>query len=136
MLYEVITGIGGYSFQSKENLEKARAVIKKSTELGVTLIDTAPTYKDSEDVIGEVLKNFDRDKLIVSSKYYPYSPVDDKVNFNVKDMFDTVDRSLKRLGTDYLDILHFHWVHNAEDINAIINSKLADAMHKLKSEVV
>ena len=82
------------------------AAIKGAIERGVTLIDTAEMYGDggAETVIGRAIANTPgvREKLFIVSKVYPH-------NASQKGAIAACERSLKRLGTDYLDCYLLHW---------------------------
>lgn len=125
--------LGGYFFPSMDRYKDYEAVIARAIELGVNLIDTAPGYKESEDVMGKALAGGRRDKIVLSSKYYPYGN-EDKINLSGDALVATVEKSLKRLATDRLDILHLHWVHNADDIKALLESEVSSTLGKLKSQ--
>jgi aryl-alcohol dehydrogenase-like predicted oxidoreductase len=125
-------GLGGYCFKSREKAAEADRVIHRAVELGVNLIDTAPGYGDSEEVIGESLATLNRGDIVLSSKYYPYGG-EDRLNLSGESLARSVASSLKRLRTGYLDILHLHWVHAPEDAANIINSDLIRTAQRLKS---
>jgi predicted aldo/keto reductase-like oxidoreductase len=74
-------------------------VIRGAVDLGVNFIDTANGYSDSEEKIGAAIKNMQRQELIIASK----SGARDKKTF-----LEHIDLSLKRLGTDYIDIYQLH----------------------------
>jgi diketogulonate reductase-like aldo/keto reductase len=82
------------------------AVIKAAIERGVTLIDTAEMYGDggAENVIGRAIADIPnvRKNLYIVSKVYPH-------NASHKGTIAACERSLKRLGTDYLDCYLLHW---------------------------
>ena len=82
------------------------AVIKAAIARGVTLIDTAEMYGDggAETVIGRAIADTPgvREKLFIVSKVYPH-------NASRKGAIAACERSLKRLGTDYLDCYLLHW---------------------------
>ena len=79
------------------------AVIKAAIERGVTLIDTAEMYGDgaAEEVIAQATIGV-REKLFIVSKLYPH-------NASRIGTLAACERSLKRLGTDYLDCYLLHW---------------------------
>ena len=81
-------------------------MIKAAIERGVTLIDTAEMYGDgaAEEVIGRAMADARsaREKIDIVSKVYPH-------NASRKGVFAACERSLKRLGTDYLDCYLLHW---------------------------
>ncbi len=71
---------------------------------GMTLIDTAEMYGDglSEEMIGEAIRPLDRGQLFLVSKVYPHNAGKGRI-------FHSCEQSLKRLGTDYLDLYLLHW---------------------------
>lgn len=71
---------------------------------GANVIDTAEMYGDgaSEELIGEAIQSYDREKLYVISKVHPQNASKDKV-------LTSIDNSLKRLRTDYIDLYLLHW---------------------------
>ena len=71
---------------------------------GMTLIDTAEMYGEglSEEMIGEAIRPLKRDELFLVSKVYPH-------NAGRSRIFRSCEQSLKRLGTDYLDLYLLHW---------------------------
>lgn len=78
--------------------------IRTGIENGMTLIDTAEMYGDgrSEELVGEAIRGLDRTSLFLVSKVYPY-------NAGRPEIFRSCEASLKRLGTDYLDLYLLHW---------------------------
>ncbi|MDR9859424.1 aldo/keto reductase [Treponema socranskii] len=78
--------------------------IRAGIEAGMTLIDTAEMYGSglSEKLVGEAISSTDRKKLFIVSKVLPS-------NAGKKNMERSCDATLKRLGTDYLDLYLYHW---------------------------
>ena len=91
---------------------KAEAVtlVREAVGLGINFIDTAHGYGDSEEKIGEAIREMRRDELIIASK----SPADDKKTFN-----EHLNLSLKRLGVDYIDIYYLHNVASEKRHSAV-----------------
>ena len=107
-------GIGG-DWGSKDDAE-ARRALQRAIDLGVTFFDTAMVYGDghSEQLIGQVIKG-QRDKLVVASKIppktykWPVLPRDRAAETFPSDwIVECTESSLRRLGTDYLDLQQFH----------------------------
>ena len=71
---------------------------------GANVIDTAEMYGDgaSAELIGEAIQSYDREKLYIISKVHPENASRDKV-------LTSIDNSLKRLRTDYIDLYLLHW---------------------------
>lgn len=92
--------------------EYSRPFIKLALELGINFFDTADVYSlgVSEEILGQALKDFaKRDQVIVATKVY--SPVGDGPNdrgLSRKHIFDSIDASLRRLQTDYVDLYQTH----------------------------
>lgn len=89
----------------------AESIIQKAHAAGVNFFDQADVYAAgaSETMMGKVLKQFDRNALVISSKVY--WPMSDDVNdrgLSRKHITHSIDASLKRLGTDYLDVYFCH----------------------------
>ena len=97
--------------------------LRTGIENGMTLIDTAEMYGygKSELVVGDAIKPYDREKLFIVSKVLPQ-------NAGKRDMRRSCEESLKRLGTDYLDLYLYHWrgsIPLSETVNCL--QELKDA---------
>ncbi|MGB5911111.1 MAG: aldo/keto reductase [Promethearchaeia archaeon] len=90
--------------KDKEYYEKWKASLRKGIELGMTHIDTAELYNrgTSEKIIGEVIKEYDRDDLFITSKLFPK-------HFGYKAMIKACSKSLERLDIKYLDLYLVHF---------------------------
>lgn len=95
--------MGGELEPDFKNDENDIRAIKKAIELGMTHIDTAELYGNghSEELVGEAIKGFDRSKLFITTKVT-------KSNCAYEDVLNAMDRSLKRLGTSYVDLYLIH----------------------------
>ena len=91
---------------------RTREIIKHGLELGITFYDTAIAYQNgtSEQFVGKALRDFaKRDDYIVATKFLPRSQ--EELDRNVSGqahVADCLDRSLKRLGLDYVDLYIYH----------------------------
>jgi predicted aldo/keto reductase-like oxidoreductase len=90
----------------------AAALVRESINMGINFIDTAHGYTDSEEKIGDAIKGMKRENIVIASK----SPADDKKTF-----LEHLDLSLKRLGTDYIDIYQFHGISSKDKCDAIFS---------------
>jgi 1-deoxyxylulose-5-phosphate synthase len=92
--------------------ETSRPVIRRALELGINFFDTADIYGggESETVLGRAIADFaQRDEVIIASKlFYPVKPHPNGRGLSRKAVFFAVDASLKRLGTDYIDLYQIH----------------------------
>lgn len=92
--------------------DEARPFFKMALDLGINFFDTADMYSQgtSEEVTGRALKDFaPRDQVILATKVY--GKMGDGPNdkgLSRKHILDGVDASLKRLGTDYIDLYYIH----------------------------
>lgn len=98
-------GIGTwYMGDSQKDREEEIASIRYAIDNGVTTIDTAEMYGNgrSELLVGEGIKGYDREKLFLISKVLPSNAGRGRI-------FQACEKTLKRLGTDYLDLYLLHW---------------------------
>ena len=90
---------------------EATRIVDVCMEAGVNLFDTADIYSDgtSEEVLGAALKHLNRDDVMISTKCtFRLGKGPNDVGSSRYHMIQSVERSLKRLGTDYIDIYHLH----------------------------
>lgn len=94
------------------NEEQSRPFIQKALELGINFFDTADIYSNgaSEEVVGKALKDFaKRDEIVLATKVYnPMGPGLNDRGLSRKHIMSAIDASLKRLGTDYVDLYQIH----------------------------
>jgi 1-deoxyxylulose-5-phosphate synthase len=92
--------------------EASRAVITRALDLGITFFDTADMYSDgvSEQVLGRALRDFtSRDAVVVATKvFYPIESHTNAGGLSRKHIMAAIDASLRRLGTDYVDLYQIH----------------------------
>jgi len=92
--------------------EPSRAFIKQALDLGINFFDTADMYSEgvSEEVVGRALRDFaKRDQVIIATKVYnPMGPGPNDRGLSRKHILDAMDASLRRLGTDYVDLYQIH----------------------------
>ena len=92
--------------------EDSRPFVQKALEMGINFFDTADIYSIgvSEEVTGRALNDFaKRDDVVLATKVY--SPMSDDINdggLSRKHIMSSIDNSLKRLGTDYVDLYQTH----------------------------
>jgi aryl-alcohol dehydrogenase-like predicted oxidoreductase len=92
--------------------EPSRKIIRQAVDLGVNFFDTANAYSDgtSEEIVGRALKDFTRrDEVVIATKvFFPMSPGPNGRGLSRKAIFTAIDASLRRLGTDYVDLYQIH----------------------------
>jgi len=92
--------------------DAARAVIRRALEMGINFFDTANVYSGgtSEQFLGRALKDYaSRDEVVIATKvYFPMKEGPNTRGLSRKHILDAADASLKRLGTDYIDLYIIH----------------------------
>lgn len=92
--------------------EQSRPFIKKSLELGINFFDTANVYSDgtSEEIVGRALKEYaNRDEIVIATKvHFRMHQGPNGAGLSRKAIMSEIDKSLKRLGTDYVDLYQIH----------------------------
>ena len=92
--------------------EKSRPFIKRALELGINFFDTANTYSDgtSEEIVGRALRDFARrEEVVIATKvFYPMREGPNARGLSRKSIMTEIDASLRRLGTDYVDLYQIH----------------------------
>jgi 1-deoxyxylulose-5-phosphate synthase len=90
----------------------ARPFIQRALDLGINFFDTADMYSRgvSEAILGRALKDFAaRDRVVVATKaFYPMSDDPNDRGLSRKHLMASIDASLRRLGTDYVDLYQIH----------------------------
>ena len=94
------------------NEEQSRPFIQKALELGINFFDTADIYSfgASEEVVGSALKDFARrDEVVIATKVFnPMSQAPNDGGLSRKHIMSSIDASLRRLKTDYVDLYQIH----------------------------
>lgn len=103
-------GLGAMMFATRmgNSEQESINVIHRALDAGINLIDTADAYEDSEDIVGRALKGR-RDDVVLATKFG--RPVDDNPNHrggSRRWIHAAVERSLRRLQTDYIDVYQLH----------------------------
>ncbi|MEC0184162.1 aldo/keto reductase [Paenibacillus peoriae] len=98
------------------NEEESRPFIKKALESGINFFDTANVYSDgtSEEIVGRALKEMARrDEIVIATKvFFRMHKGPNGAGLSRKAIMNEIDNSLKRLGTDYVDLYQIHrWDH-------------------------
>jgi aryl-alcohol dehydrogenase (NADP+) len=92
--------------------EESRPFFKRALELGINFFDTADMYSlgVSEEVVGQALKDFAqrKDVVIATKVYWPTGDGPNDRGLSRKHIMDSIDASLRRLGTDYVDLYYIH----------------------------
>ena len=132
--------VGGWMWGGAEESEAIRA-IRTSFDLGITTIDTAPAYGfgKSEELVGRAMEGVPRDKYQILTKFGMNWETDEgEFYFDTKDnagkpvklykfasrgqVFKEIENSLKRLKTDYVDLLQIHWPDSTTPISETMSA--------------
>lgn len=97
--------------------EHSRSIIKKALDLGINFFDTANVYAGgtSEEIVGRALKEYaNRDEIVIATKVYSrMHKGPNGAGLSRKAIMSEIDKSLNRLGTDYVDLYQIHrWDSN------------------------
>jgi aryl-alcohol dehydrogenase-like predicted oxidoreductase len=117
----LVLGMMSYGDTSRRawhlDLDAARPIVRRAVEAGVTVFDTADVYDRgaSEEVTGLLLRELfgSREEYVVATKvYYPMSDRPDDRGLSRRHVLAAADASLRRLGTDHIDLYQVHrWDH-------------------------
>ncbi|MFT3676414.1 MAG: aldo/keto reductase [Chitinophagaceae bacterium] len=91
--------------------DEARRLVNLCLDAGVNLFDTADIYSDgmAEEILGEAIRGIQRDKLLLSTKStFTFGQAPNNQGSSRFHILRQIESSLKRLGTDYIDIYHMH----------------------------
>jgi aryl-alcohol dehydrogenase-like predicted oxidoreductase len=92
--------------------EASRPLLRKALELGINFLDTANYYSDgtSEEIVGRAVREFSRrEEVVIATKvFYPMRRDPNGSGLSRKAIMTEIDNSLRRLGTDYVDLYQIH----------------------------
>jgi len=92
--------------------EESRSIIRQALAAGINFFDTANAYSDgtSEEIVGRALTDFARrDEVVIATKvFFPMTKAANSGGLSRKAIFAAIDASLRRLGTDYVDLYQIH----------------------------
>jgi len=122
--YALGTGNFGTAWSSGTNAQDARVIFDRFAEAGGTFLDTAGMYQagQSEEILGDLIST-DRDHFVVSTKYGASDAEQPHVSATGsgrKNLMSSVEASLRRLGTDYLDLMWLHFPDGVTPIDEIV----------------
>jgi len=106
-----LVGLGCNNFSGRIDLDATRKVIHKAFDLGITLFDTADTYGNrggSEEFMGQVLGERRKDIILASKCGMPMDDVGVRKGASRRYIIASLEASLKRLRTDWLDLYQIH----------------------------
>lgn len=106
-------GLGGWlTFgEAVKDQQLARKIIARAYERGINFFDIADIYAvgEAEKAMGTILAEYPRHTLVISTKlFWPMSEDPNDKGLSRKHIMESIDRSLKRIGTDYVDMYFCH----------------------------
>lgn len=127
--------LGGWlTFGRTLEQETTDSIIRRALELGVNFFDLADVYAKgkAEEAFGAALKGLRRSDLVISSKLF--WPISENINdrgLSRKHIMESVEGSLKRLGTDYLDLYFCHRYDPETEVDEVVRA-MDDLVHQGK----
>jgi voltage-dependent potassium channel beta subunit len=120
----------GGSVDTKE----AETILRTAFDLGINFLDLADVYSEgkAEEVVGQAIRGVPRSDLVISSKVF--FAMSDNVNdrgLSRKHIMESIDKTLKRIGTDYLDIYFCHSIDPETEIEETVRA-MSDLMRQGK----
>jgi voltage-dependent potassium channel beta subunit len=122
------------TFGAQIDEDTARECMLAAYEAGVNFFDNADAYANgqAEVVMGKIIKEFKRTDLVISSKaFWPVGPGPNDRGLSRKHLMESVHNSLKRLGTDYLDLFFCHRYDPETPVEEVVRA-LDDLVHRGK----
>ena len=110
--------------------DQAAALIERARDLGVNLLDTAPAYGNSEERLGGLLADSRSEWIICTKVGEEFENGESRFDFSPEHTQQSVKRSLRRLHTDYLDIVLIH--SDGSDVRILNELGTLDALLDLK----
>jgi aryl-alcohol dehydrogenase-like predicted oxidoreductase len=118
---------------------QSRPFIQRALELGINFFDTANVYSDgrSEEIVGRALRDFaSREKVVIATKvFFDMGPGPNDRGLSRKHILSAIDASLKRLGTEYVDLYQIHRWDYATPIEETLEA-LNDVVHAGKARYI
>jgi len=128
--------LGGWTTfgASVRDPDQVRRILTEAYEQGINFFDIADQYAygEAERAMGAVLRDFPRHTLVISSKVF--WPMSDDINdrgLSRKHIMESIDRSLERIGTDYLDIYFCHRYDPETPLEEVVRA-MDDLIHRGK----
>jgi aryl-alcohol dehydrogenase-like predicted oxidoreductase len=118
-------------FKIPDDVE-AQMLLKMARDLGVNLIDTAPAYGRSEERLGPLLRGQRQDWVIVSKVGEEFEAGQSRHDFSAAHTRLSVERSLQRLETDFIDLVLVH--SDGNDLHVLNECAVYQTLAELKRE--
>jgi hypothetical protein len=109
-----------FASQMGNDPDESVRIIRKAIDAGINLIDTADRYADSEDIVGKALKGRRDDVVLATKVGMPMGEGANQRGASRRWITTSVENSLRRLGTDYIDIYQLHRPDPDTDLEEIL----------------
>jgi aryl-alcohol dehydrogenase-like predicted oxidoreductase len=126
-------GIGDIYTSGVHDDDAAITLIRRGLDLGVTFLDTADIYGDSELKVGKAIQGRRADVVLATKFGFVQTQVgsEERINGRPEYVRDACEQSLRRLGTDYIDVYYLHRVDPTVPIEATVGA-MADLVRQGK----
>lgn len=112
--------------------DEARLLLRQARQLGINLIDTAPAYGRSEERLGPLLRGQRNEWVIVSKVGEEFDNGVSRHDFSAAHTRMSIERSLKRLETDFIDLVLVH--SDGNDLHILNDCEVYQTLADLKRE--
>ena len=131
-----IIGIGGggptqMGQKTGVDQEGVNRLVQRALDLGINFFDTAAAYGEGETILGNALKGVPRDDYILATKFHAHHHSNDE-RVSPEGVVDSIERSLKRLQVNYVDVMQWHGVRPHHYSDAI--ERLWPTVERLKDQ--
>ncbi len=127
--------LGGWlTYGGTVDADKAMPIVRAAVDHGINFIDIADIYSkgQAEEIIGRAIADIPRSNLVISSKlFWPMSGNINDRGLSRKHIMESVEKSLQRIGTDYLDIYFCHRFDPNTEIEETVRA-MDDLVHQGK----
>ena len=107
------------------DIAEARKIVDICMEAGLNFFDTADIYSNggSETVLGGAIKHLKREDVLISTKTtFPFGPGPNDQGSGRYHLVQALEGSLKRLGTDYIDVYHLHETDSLTPVDEMLST--------------
>ncbi len=109
-----VLGFGGAEIGFENvSADKVKVLLESALDAGLNVIDTAECYRDSEELIGQTVSHRRRDFYLFTKCGHPKG-VEGRADWSAESILQSIERSLQRLKTDYVDLVQLHSCSEAE----------------------
>src|SRR5271163_4041458 len=108
-----------------DDIGEAKKIVDICMDAGINMFDTADIYSDgkSEEVLGKALAHLKREDVLISTKAtFRFGEGPNDVGSSRYHLIQSLERSLKRLGTDYIDVYHLHAFDATTPVEETLNT--------------